>query len=121
MMKFPIAMLPLMLMVGSCSQTRTVPHTLNQSELMQCGSQGGYESRAPFGSPICQIPYADAGKTCSGKSDCVGKCLFDAGDDWRKWATGMPAVGRCEAEKQTFGCYAVVEGGKLATDGMCVD
>ena len=28
----------------------------------------------------CVIPYADAGKACSGKSDCTGQCL--AGGGW---------------------------------------
>ena len=30
-------------------------------------------------------------------------------------------AGRCEVEKETFGCYALVESGKIATDFGCDD
>jgi hypothetical protein len=94
---------------------------LSKSEAQVCLSRGGHESRAPFGTPICQIPYADAGKACSGGANCQGRCLSDAPDHPQSVAIGMPVAGRCEAESSTFGCHARVENGKLAEEYICED
>ncbi|MDP2008651.1 MAG: hypothetical protein Q8K11_00590 [Phenylobacterium sp.] len=94
---------------------------LSSHELKACIQGGGYESRGPFGYPICQHRYADGGKTCSSRSDCAGRCLADAPEDWRSRSLGTLAAGRCEAESSTFGCYALVEDGKLATPYTCYD
>ncbi len=104
--------------VGSCSAP---PKRLASTEAKVCLAQGGYESRAPFASPFCQFRYSDAGKTCSGKADCQGRCLhyFDGNSDEPK--VGNSSVGQCEAERSTFGCYGTVEEGKLATDEGCID
>ena len=104
--------------VGSCSSP---PKRLASTEAKVCRASGGYESRAPFGSPFCQFRYSDAGKTCSGKADCQGRCLsyFDGQSNEPK--VGNSVVGKCEAERSTFGCYGTVEGGKLATDEGCTD
>lgn len=118
---FGIALLSIVaIAVGSCSSP---PKRLNTSERRSCIAQGGYESRGPFGSPFCQFRYPDGGKVCSGKSDCEGKCLLSVdgppGSDPRP---EEPARGLCEAERSTFGCYAVVEGGKVSPEGaICVD
>ena len=105
--------------LGSCAEKRRP--VLSAAEAQQCRAQGGYESRAPFGTPICQIRYADAGKTCTGKADCLGQCLSDAPENASVVSVGTPVAGRCEAEKQSFGCYARVEGGKLAEPYYCID
>lgn len=95
--------------------------TLSKEEASSCVGQGGRESRAPFGTPICQILYRDAGKTCSGKADCQGQCLSDAPERANSVRIGTPVAGKCEAETSTFGCYGKVEDGKLAEAYACVD
>jgi hypothetical protein len=68
-----------------------------------------------------RIRYADAGKTCKGGEDCLGPCLSDAPDDWTADPAGTPVAGKCEAEKNTFGYFGVVESGKLTEGYLCVD
>ena len=108
--KQAIVCVALLLILSSCGEKRRPVLSAVQAE--QCRVEGGFESKAPFGSPICQIPYADAGKICSGKSNCIGQCLSDAPENWQKLSVGTPIEGRCEAQKQTFGCDARVENGK---------
>ncbi len=95
--------------------------TLSKEEVNVCLGRGGRESRAPFGSPICQVPYGDAGKACSGKTDCLGQCLSNAPEHAGSISIGTSVAGKCEAESSTFGCYGRVEGGKLAEAYACVD
>ena len=64
---------------------------------------------------------ADAGKNCTGKPDCLGRCLSDAPDNAASIQIGTPVAGRCEANASTFGCYARVEAGKLAESYSCED
>jgi hypothetical protein len=92
---------------------------LNAAEAKSCAASGGFESRAPFGTPICQHRYADGGKSCSGKSDCTGRCLSDAPDNAHEIPIGAAIAGKCEELKQTFGCFARVEDGKLAEHYFC--
>lgn len=104
---------------ASCAEDRRP--TLNLKQAQQCQAKGGFESRAPFGTPICQFRYADAGKNCTGKADCLGRCLSDAPDNAASIQIGTPVAGRCEANASTFGCYARVEAGKLAESYSCED
>lgn len=107
--------------VGSCVHP---PRKMSRSDAKACTAQGGYESRSPFGFPFCQFRYSDGGKQCSGKSDCEGRCLHsvDGGPKDPVPKPGDPAKGLCEAEKSSFGCYAVVEDGKIAGEGaICWD
>ena len=104
--------------VGSCSAP---PKRLVPTEVKVCRAQGGYESRAPFGNPFCQFRYDDAGKACSGKADCEGRCLSYFDGQPNEPRVGSNVTGKCEAERSTFGCYGTVEGGKLATDEGCTD
>jgi len=82
-----------------------------------CAAQGG-ELR-PLGRlqrMQCVVPYADAGKTCSTRSDCTGHCLA-AGDV----AMGVPVSGKCQRDaSENFGCRQRIEGG-LAQGTLCVD
>jgi hypothetical protein len=117
-MKQVISWILILLLVAGCAQPRP---TLTEGQAKHCHAQGGYESSGGFGEPICQASYPDAGKTCSGKTDCEARCLFSEGQNMREWIVGMHAVGKCEAQRQTFGCYAEVENGKLSTGGSCVD
>jgi hypothetical protein len=115
------------LSIGGCSSR---PKHLTLGETKVCRAQGGYESHAPFGYPFCQFSYGDAGKACSGKADCQGKCLFDIVGTPRLFEMGHKhegpkpgdvVTGKCQEEHDTFGCYATVEGGKLSNDEACFD
>lgn len=94
---------------------------LSSKEAASCRAEGGYESRTAFGYPICQHIFADAGKTCLGKSDCLGRCLssLDGEGPWPK--AGDTATGKCQATEYFPGCHAVVERGKLQDSGICDD
>ena len=64
----------------------------------------------------CVIPYADAGKTCSGKRDCSGQCLATGETE-----AGVVATGTCQRDaSQNFGCRQRIEDGK-AQGTICVD
>ncbi|MGE8237745.1 MAG: hypothetical protein ACN6PQ_15840 [Stenotrophomonas indicatrix] len=64
----------------------------------------------------CVIPYADAGKSCSSKSDCSGQCLASA-----EVTAGAVATGTCQRDvSQNFGCRQRIDGGR-AQGTLCVD
>ncbi len=64
----------------------------------------------------CVIPYADAGKTCSGKQDCSGQCLATGETE-----AGVVATGTCQRDaSENFGCRQRIEAGK-AQGTICVD
>lgn len=64
----------------------------------------------------CVIPYADAGKTCSRKSDCTGQCLASG-----EVAAGSAATGTCQRDvRQNFGCRQRIDDGR-AQGTICVD
>lgn len=105
-------------LTGSCAH---VTPRLKPADLRACLAEGGYESVAPFGVPFCQLDYADGGKVCQGRSDCIGRCLSDAPENARTIAVGSAVTGRCERHRSTFGCYGAVEDGKLAEAYVCVD
>ena len=111
------------LVLGGCQpdlKMSEVRGTVPSRDLQMCASQGGrIESRGKLGRPVCVHPYSDAGKACSGKADCKGRCLANEGPG------GLPKLGEatgghCQADDRLFGCYAEVEGGK-AKAAICVD
>jgi hypothetical protein len=111
--------------LGSCTHSRK---QLSASERKECFARGGYESRSGFGYPLCQFDYSDGGKFCSDKADCQGRCLNHLDglpnpipeDQMPK--AGDTATGFCEMKKSTFGCYAVIEKGKINHKGtFCQD
>lgn len=64
----------------------------------------------------CVIPYADAGKACSRKSDCTGQCLATG-----EGVAGVVATGTCQRDaSQNFGCRQRIDDGK-AQGTLCVD
>lgn len=83
----------------------------------QCQLHGGtLQGVGMFATPACVIPYADAGKLCSDKSDCTGLCKTD-----QDIAVGQAVTGTCQrSNHDNFGCYNEVKGG-IALAGMCVD
>ena len=89
-----------------------------------CIAQHGYESRSAFGYPICQLHYSDAGKTCSGKADCLGQCRssVDGPQESTHPLAGQETKGLCTAEKYSPGCFVTIEGGKVTANGaICED
>lgn len=64
----------------------------------------------------CVLPFADAGKACSGETDCIGECRY-AGEEV---PPGTAVAGTCQATDAKFGCRTVVEGGLIAHT-LCVD
>lgn len=84
-----------------------------------CIAQHGYESLSAFGYPICQLHYSDAGKTCSGKADCLGQCRLsvDGPHETPRSLAGQAAKGLCTAERYSPGCFVTIEGGKVTAGG----
>lgn len=83
----------------------------------QCEARGGtVQGVGMFATPACVIPYPDAGKSCSDKSDCRGMCKANPEAD-----VGTPATGTCQLDSHDiFGCYNEVKDGVVVA-GMCFD
>jgi hypothetical protein len=84
----------------------------------ECTARGGKLQRAGRGGNLhCITPYADAGKVCTDKGDCLGRCIAapESGSQ-----AGTPAKGLCQADDNVFGCTTWIEGGKIA-GAICVD
>jgi hypothetical protein len=82
-----------------------------------CQAKGGTLRRiCLMGTMSCVLKYADGGKSCTGKAQCLGQCRFEG-------APPPPAasvVGVCQRTTDPCGCFAIVEGGRV--QGMlCVD
>jgi hypothetical protein len=65
----------------------------------------------------CVQIFADAGKTCSGDSNCTGKCRYTGGAEL---APGSAVSGTCQVTDASFGCNTTVENGKIVHT-LCVD
>lgn len=82
-----------------------------------CAARGGVMQ--PLGRlqrEQCVVPYADAGKACTTKSDCTGQCLATTGVD-----AGTAARGVCQRDaSENFGCRQRIDGG-VAQGTICVD
>ena len=91
-------------------------------DAQQCRARGGTVSRRGITqSPVCVVPYADAGRACSDDSDCLGRCLLPADDDWHRHPPGSRATGQCQAENNDYGCFAEVRNGRVAGAFICTD
>lgn len=110
----------LALSLSGCQQDLSMTQMGPSRELQSCASSGGMiQARGRLGTPMCVHPYSDAGKSCSDKSDCQGRCLADPGADGLP-KLGEAATGRCQADDKLFGCYAELRDGK-ARAAICVD
>jgi len=59
----------------------------------------------------CQIPSQDAGKSCTDSSQCTYyKCISTSGK----------VPGKCATYKNTFGCFSIIENGKVQ-QALCAD
>lgn len=65
----------------------------------------------------CVQPFADAGQPCTDSADCTGDCRYESEAEAEP---GAEVTGTCQVTDARFGCYTVVEGGKIAHT-ICVD
>lgn len=96
--------------------------SLSAAERAQCHAKGGRVGGfGMFGTPVCFLPFSDAGKTCSDKADCQGNCLgWVEGAQGAIPKAGEERAGQCQATDHLFGCFATVVEGK-STQAVCVD
>lgn len=79
-----------------------------------CIAVGGQvERRGRLQAEQCVHPFADAGKACTDKADCQGKCIAQGNSN-------DATAGQCQADDRQFGCYSEIMGGK-ASNTICVD
>ena len=123
------AVLVLAALLTACSSTPPVADTTTaapapeasqpsrEARDVDCQAAGGTLQRlGRLQREQCVIPYADAGKACSRKSDCTGQCLAGA-----EVAAGSAATGTCQRDvRQNFGCRQRIDDGK-AQGTICVD
>lgn len=82
-----------------------------------CAAQGGtVRPVCLMGNLACVITYADGGKTCTDKDDCLGQCRFEG----KPLPPGATAKGVCQRNSDPCGCYSEVIKGKVQP-GLCVD
>lgn len=92
----------------------------DSTDLTNCAARGGViDTVGRLQRQVCRVPYADAGKTCSNKSDCTAHCILDREEGDSAPASG-PVTGKCQQYQMQFGCFSEVDGGKVKTT-ICVD
>lgn len=104
------------LLLAGCAPTAEPAAPTAQTLAAQCSAKGG--TIQPVGKaqiPTCVIPYADAGKACTDKSQCEGQCVLEGNLEAQGDVTGA-----CQKTNRQFGCYARVVNGK-STGAICVD
>ena len=86
------------------------------SDSALCARAGGAIRRVGLmNMPYCVIPMPDAGKVCTDKADCTGRCIqFDIS------RVGKSTTGVCQRENVQFGCFSEVKDGR-AQPALCAD
>lgn len=99
-------------------QTVTVEgEVATAAERAACDAAGGEISREGLlGWEHCVQTYPDAGKTCISHGDCLGTCRYEG----PSVAPGSTVEGTCQVRDVAFGCYALVNKGKLE-HAICAD
>ena len=108
-------------MAGASTGPTALPTSgpVQSADASSCAARGGEMRQVGrMQSWQCVLKYADAGKRCTDGDDCRGDCRIE--DVAAAPRAGAPAVGRCHASSDRFGCYTTVEGGK-AEATICVD
>ena len=102
----------------SCAPTPPPITPSTGPDVAACAAKGGtVRPICRMQRPACVITYADAGKTCSDKADCQGRCLYRGeppADD------AAAVTGQCQATSDPCGCFTTVVKGQVGP-GMCVD
>lgn len=121
------AVVVLVALLGACSSAPPIADTATptpeaseayrEARDVDCQAAGGTLQRlGRLQREQCVIPYADAGRSCSRKSDCSGQCLATG-----EVTAGSTATGTCQRDaSQTFGCRQRIDDGK-AQGTICVD
>lgn len=114
-----------LIFVLSCSSIAVTPNgpqpelnkLLSPAQAVACHKQGGeIKQVCMMGQQMCVLPYADAGKECSGSKDCLGTCR-NVGDALE---IGIKAKGQCSVNSNPCGCFQQVENGR-AEPAICID
>lgn len=117
----PLILLGLLAALGSCASNKVeLVSGIPTREARACAVSGGtLEARGRRQTLMCVHRFADAGKSCTTKSDCKGRCIASSGPNGLP-KVGEAATGRCQADDRIFGCFAEVKDGKVASS-MCID
>jgi hypothetical protein len=84
---------------------------------LECERQGGEWLAHGFDQRfMCNLPASDAGQPCSDSDQCDGLCLAPPDIEPR---TSGEVPGQCSPRQINFGCYNLVEDGRLAM--ACID
>lgn len=115
-----LSLVALALVLAGCAWSGPRHKPVPAAERAACLQQGGrIEGVGMMGTPACVIPYADAGKACSNKSDCQGICMRDdVGGPVPN--PGDQMTGTCAPTNQTFGCFTIIDEGKVKSS-LCQD
>ncbi len=88
-------------------------------EIQQCKNAGGEVMRVGrLGNETCVQNLPDAGKACSDKADCVGRCVME--NEMSDLVPGTEATGVCEATDNRFGCTTLIANGTIEGT-LCID
>jgi hypothetical protein len=86
-------------------------------ERAACEAAGGSIAQAGMmGREHCLQTYPDAGQACRDDADCLGTCRYEGPSVPPETAV----TGVCQSVDVPFGCYAMVQQGKLGF-ALCVD
>ncbi|MBD9470790.1 hypothetical protein [Pseudoxanthomonas sp. PXM01] len=115
-MRLTLILSTLLVLAGCTTTPATDPSAVDAA---QCAASGGrVQTLGRLQREQCVVAYADAGKSCSSKSDCSGQCLA-SGDE--ELVPGAKATGVCQRDvSQNFGCRQRIDGG-VAEGTICVD
>ena len=107
----------LALVMVSCAPAAPPPVLVSSGpDVASCTAKGGtVRPVCRMQKPACVIAYSDAGKVCSDKSDCQGRCLYQG-----EAPAEASVTGQCQATSDPCGCFTTVVKGHVGP-GMCVD
>jgi len=109
------------LLLHGCAPDLNMQGTGPTRQVSACAQSGGFlDARGRRQTVLCVHPYSDAGKACSSRADCQGRCIADRPAEGGLPAMGAPVAGHCQADDKLFGCFAEVENGK-ARASLCID
>lgn len=92
----------------------------DSTDIANCAARGGVvDTVGRMQRQVCRVPYADAGKTCSNRSDCTALCILDREEGDTEPGSGK-VTGKCQQYETQFGCFSEVDGGRV-TSTICVD
>ncbi len=117
---FPLVLAFTLLGAGCAPQDMSGTRAGLSPAMRSCAASGGFlDARGRRQTLMCVHRFSDAGKSCTTKSDCSGKCLAEPDENGLP-APGTAASGRCQADNRLFGCHAEIVDGK-ARPGLCID